>query len=144
MSRLAETLGGPVLAWEVKRATRRKLWRLLSIGYCAWLLIQAVSLFGAQFSASAVLPLKQYSGLEIYRNMYLLQMEFLDNYLAILLRFQLVLIIVIVPALTASCLGQEKERGTLFALFGTALTSQQILLGKLLGRLILIMPLVLT
>lgn len=35
-------------------------------------------------------------------------------------------------------------RGTLFALFGTQMTSRQILLGKLLGRLILILPLVLT
>jgi ABC-type transport system involved in multi-copper enzyme maturation permease subunit len=61
-----------------------------------------------------------------------------------LLQFQLVLIIAITPAFTASSLGQEKERGTLFALFGTQLTSRQILLGKLLGRLILIVPLVLT
>src|SRR5439155_4729499 len=71
-------------------------------------------------------------------------MEFLDGYLALLLQFQLMLVLAIVPALTASSLGQEKERGTLFALFGTQLTSRQILLGKLLGRLILIVPLILT
>src|SRR5205085_1149584 len=54
------------------------------------------------------------------------------------------LVLAIVPALTAGSLGQEKERGTLFALFGTELTSRQILLGKLLGRLMPILRLLLT
>jgi ABC-type transport system involved in multi-copper enzyme maturation permease subunit len=139
-----EALGGPVLAWELKRATRRKLWRWLPIGYCAWLVIQALALLGTVFSASRALRNAPQSPLELYRVIYALQFEFLDNYLLILLQFQLVLIIAIIPAFTASSLGQEKERGTLFALFGTELTSRQILLGKLLGRLIPIMPLVLT
>jgi ABC-2 family transporter protein len=82
--------------------------------------------------------------MELYRTMYAMQMEFLDNYVVLLLQIQLVLVIGIIPAFVASSLGQEKERGTLFALFGTELTSRQILLGKLLGRLIPIMPLVLT
>jgi ABC-2 family transporter protein len=144
MSWLTEALGGPVLAWEMKRATRRKLWRRIQVGYCAWLVIQAVALFGTVLSASRVPPNEPHSRLELYRTMYAQQMEFLDGYFVLLLRLQLVLIIAIIPAFTASCLGQEKERGTLFALFGTELTSQQILLGKLLGRLILIVPLVLT
>jgi ABC-type transport system involved in multi-copper enzyme maturation permease subunit len=143
MSWQIEALGGPVLAWEMKRATRRKLWRGLQIGYCAWLALQAAALF-AIFSTSWVLPDEPLSRLELHRTIHLQQIEFLDYYFALLLQFQLVLIITIIPAITASSLGQEKERGTLFALFGTALTSRQILLGKLLGRLILVMPLVLT
>ena len=41
MSWQSQALGGPVLAWEIKRATRPKLWRSVQIGYCAWLVIQA-------------------------------------------------------------------------------------------------------
>jgi ABC-type transport system involved in multi-copper enzyme maturation permease subunit len=143
MSWQPEALGGPVLAWEMKRATRRKLWRWLQIGYCAWLALQAVALFGI-FSTSWVVPQQPVSRLELYRTIRLQQIEFLDSYFVLLLQLQLVLVLALIPALTASSLGQEKERGTLFALFGTALTSRQILLGKLLGRLILLLPLVLT
>ena len=49
-----------------------------------------------------------------------------------MLQFQLVLIIAVVPALTASSLGQEKERGTLLSLLSTRLPRNQIIWGKLL------------
>lgn len=145
MSWECQALGGPVLAWELKRATRGKLWRCLQIGYVAWLMVQAVAFLGAvRSTAWEELPNEPYSRLELRGIIYAQQIEFLHGYMELLLQLQLVLVIAIIPALTASSLGKEKERGTLFALFGTELTSQQILLGKLLGRLILIMPLVLT
>jgi len=117
----------------MKRATRGKLLRCLQIGYCAWLVVQGVALLGA-VSAYRDLPDEPLSRLELYGAIYAQQIQFLDDYLDLLLRLQLVLVIAIVPAVTASSLGQEKERGTLFALFGTELTSRQIL----------ILPLVLT
>src|SRR5712691_6308821 len=120
MSWQSQALGGPVLAWELKRATRRKLWRRLQIGYWAWLVVQAVATFEAVLSAFRDLPNEQHSRLELYRTIYAQRIEFLDNYLDLLLQIQLVLVMAIVPAFTASSLGQEKERGTLFALFGTA------------------------
>jgi hypothetical protein len=132
---LAEALGGPVLAWETKQSTRRRFWKYLRIAYCAWLVVQAVTLFGTVLSSHRGLT---------YHVAHIQQIYFLDNYMKTLLEIQLALVIVLVPAVTASSLGQEKERGTLFALFGTDLTSRQILLGKLLGRLTLILPLVLT
>jgi ABC-type transport system involved in multi-copper enzyme maturation permease subunit len=144
MSWQLEALGGPVLAWEMKRATRRKLWRRLQIGYCASLVILALAVFGARFSASQVLPNEPHARLVLFRDLQAQQTEFLSRYFAILLHVQLVAVLAVVPALAAGCLGQEKERGTLFALFGTELTSRQILAGKLLGRLMLIMPLALT
>src|SRR5947207_14974229 len=82
--------------------------------------------------------------LEAYGNYYATLTRFLDNYADSLLWVQLGVIAALVPALTAGSLGQEKERGTLFALFGTELTSWQIILGKLLGRLALLIPLALT
>jgi ABC-type transport system involved in multi-copper enzyme maturation permease subunit len=118
----------------MKRATRPKLWRSLQIGYCAWLVVQAVAMFEAVLSAFLDLPNEPLSRLELYRTIRAQQIEFLNNYLNLLLQVQLVLVMAIIPAFTASSLGQEKERGTLFALFGTELTSRQILLGKLLGR----------
>jgi len=144
MSWQSQALGGPVLAWEIKRATRPKLWRSVQIGYCAWLVVQALAMFEAVLSAFADLPNEPHSRLQLQGIIRAQQVEFLNNYLDLLLQIQLVLVMAIIPAFTASSLGQEKERGTLFALFGTELTSRQILLGKLLGRLILIMPVVLT
>lgn len=86
MSWLTEALGGPVLAWEIKRATRRKLWRGLPIGYCAWLVFQAVVLFGAVLSANRDLPIGPQDRLELQRTMHAQQMEFLDYYLEVLLK----------------------------------------------------------
>jgi ABC-2 family transporter protein len=143
MSWQPQALGGPVLAWDLKRATRGKLWRFLQVGYCAWLPIQALPLLGA-FSTPEVLPDNPLSRRELYRMIYGEQIDFLDSYFVFLLQYQLVLVLALIPAITATCLGREKERGTLFALFGTELTSRQILLGKLLGRLIVILPPALT
>jgi hypothetical protein len=148
MGWLTEALGGPVLAWELKRATRLKLWRYLQVAYCAWLTCQALALLNVGLSASRILarqvPLQASSALDAYSVTRTYQIEFLNSYLDTLLQLQLLLVMAIVPVITASCLGQEKERGTLFELFGTALTSRQILVGKLLGRLILIVPMILT
>jgi ABC-type transport system involved in multi-copper enzyme maturation permease subunit len=44
-------------------------------------------------------------------------------------------IVLVTPAVTAGALGHEKERGTLLALFGTQLYSSEIVIGKMLGRL---------
>ena len=143
MSWPLEALGGPVLEWEVKRAARRKLWWLLLFGYWAWLVIQAGTLFRVVLSASPPQPHEQSSYLLIHRLINAQRMAFLDGYLDTLLEVQLVVVLALVPALIAGALGVEKERGTLFALLETQLTSGQILLGKLLGRLALLVPLLL-
>src|SRR6516165_8578352 len=129
MYRFAEALGGPVLAWEFKRAGRGYVRKFFALGYSAWLLLLGLGLWSATRSAFANAP-----GPEAQLIL------FLDSYVALILEFQLKLVMAITPAIMASCLGQEKERGTLFALFGTQLTSRQIVLGKLLGRLALLVP----
>src|SRR5437660_6214209 len=105
MSWQSQALGGPVLAWEMKRATRRKLWRGLQIGYCAWLVVQAVAMFLAVLSASWDLPNEPRSRLELYRTMYAQQIEFLDNYLDLLLQIQLVLVSAIFQEPSRTSLG---------------------------------------
>lgn len=124
-----EALGAPVLTWELTRATRRSLLGWLRGGYCVWLVLQFAALASA-FAAPYARVTRQ-----VYDAMLSQRAAFLDDYLATVLQYQLVLIAAITPAVTAGSLGQEKERGTLFALFGTELTARQILLGKLLGRL---------
>jgi hypothetical protein len=144
MYRLAEALGGPVLAWEVKRAEQGYLRRFFAIGYSVWLLLLAVVLLGSMRSALANQQDPADSNLSHLRAANAQLTLFLDSYVALLLQFQLKLVIAITPAIMASCLGKEKERGTLFALFGTQLTSRQIVLGKLLGRLVRFMPVLFT
>jgi ABC-type transport system involved in multi-copper enzyme maturation permease subunit len=144
MNRLVEALGGPVLAWEWKRAARGYLRRFFALAYSVWLLLLGVGLVIATRRAFANLPNPADSDLSYFRAIDAQVMLFLDSYVALLLEFQLKLVIAMTPAIMASCLGQEKERGTLFALFGTQLTSRQIVLGKLLGRLVLIVPLIFT
>lgn len=144
-----DALGGPVLAWGVRRTMRGYLLRGFQIAYCFWLLVQAVSYFGALRSASRnVDPWDPWMGLRTGPSLRREQedqiQQFFHDYRETLLKFQLVLIIAITPALTASSLGHEKERGTLLAIFCTQLTSWQILVGTLLGRLFLLLPLILT
>jgi ABC-type transport system involved in multi-copper enzyme maturation permease subunit len=114
------------------------------MAYCVWLVVQAVAILSNSPVLPDKLPGERHLRLQLYGELYYQQLQVLDDYLVLLLQYQLVLVIAIVPAITASSLGKEKERGTLFPLFGTFLTSRQILLGKLFGRLILLVPLVLT
>jgi ABC-type transport system involved in multi-copper enzyme maturation permease subunit len=157
MSRLVEALGGPVLAWECKQAVRGYWRKYFVLGYSAWLLLLAIGVMNATRRAFPTAPptrvivvrgavpvVSHLSHLDLSRDHHAQLMLFLDSYVALLLQFQLLLVIAITPAILASCLGQEKERGTLFALFGTQLSSRQIVLGKLLGRLALLVPVWLT
>ena len=149
MFRLFELLGGPVLAWELKRSGRGYVRRFFAFGYSAWLFVLVIGVLSATRMPDKPPPDPAVSYLEVDpADSYLADLHareahrtlFLDTYLALLLRFQLMLVIAMTPAIMASCLGQEKERGTLFALFGTELTSRQIVLGKLVGRLSLLVP----
>lgn len=53
---------------------------------------------------------------------------------AVVLQWQLILMVVVTPAVTAGALGHEKEGDTLLALFGTGLTSAQIVIEKFIAR----------
>lgn len=136
-------LGGPVLHWELVRAGRGRLVRLLCCGYLAWLLLQflyytagyAASVQGAQHGSS---PGGRPDPIEAL----FARADFAGGYVTLVHRQQLFLIILLTPALTAGALGHEKERNTLAALFGTQLKAREIVAGKLVGRLaVLLSPL---
>src|SRR5262249_13562656 len=107
MSWQPEALGGPVLAWEMKRVARGRGWRNFQIGYCAWLMIQALAFLHFAPTSSLVRVNGRYARMDAYRAVYAQQMEFLDNYLVLLLQYQLVLVLAVIPAITAISLGQE-------------------------------------
>jgi ABC-type Na+ efflux pump permease subunit len=54
------------------------------------------------------------------------------------LEWQLILLILVTPAVTAGALGHEKEQDTLVALLGTQLRSRDIVFDKLVARLLVI------
>src|SRR5437660_8620061 len=154
-----QALGGPVLAWEIVRGARRKWVRWLLVGYYTWLFLQAFLLFQA-FQPAYLKSLNNMNALErlvesrkmeytprhrweAFNDVFATVATFLGNYIDSLLWVQLGIVAALVPFLTAGSIGQEKERGTLFALFGTELKSRQIILGKLLGRLGLVLPIIL-
>jgi ABC-type transport system involved in multi-copper enzyme maturation permease subunit len=57
-----------------------------------------------------------------------------------LLRLQLIVLLILTPAVSCGTLSREKEHGTLQALFCTQLTASGIVLGKLLGRVMVLTP----
>jgi len=63
--------------------------------------------------------------------------------LSTFLEWQMLVIVLMTPAVTAGALGHEKERDTLIALFGTELRSYDIVIDKFLARLLIVLqPLV--
>jgi hypothetical protein len=64
--------------------------------------------------------------------------RFARHYLAFFLQQQLIVLLLLTPALACGTLSHEKERGTLQALFGTQLRAPAIVCGKFLGRVLLI------
>jgi ABC-type transport system involved in multi-copper enzyme maturation permease subunit len=135
------SLGGPVLHWELIRSTRRIWPYLLRYGYAIWLLLQFIVLIsGFAGSVRAAMSEEGYGGPG-----YTLPrsgetpgakfVRFAGDYVALFLQQQIVVLVLLTPAITAGAIGHEKERGTLQALFGTELQSVEIVLGKLLGRL---------
>jgi hypothetical protein len=82
----------------------------------------------------------QMSGTELERARYEARAAFCQSHLLLLMQQQLLLLLLLAPLLTAGALGHEKERGTLAALFATEMTAWQIVVGKLLGRLVRLLP----
>ena len=64
------------------------------------------------------------------------QARFAHSFANTLLLAQNVAVLVLVPAFLAGAVAEEKEKKTLPLLFTTALTDREIVLGKMLGRLL--------
>lgn len=141
-------LGGPILSLELLRAVSRWWPRLLRWVYTIWLLGQFVFIFqnlpsvedppqpnALWGSRAPVSPLAR------QREVVTARAEIAADYLSTLLLQQLILLGLLTPVLTAGAVSHEKEQDTLTALLGTQLGSWEIITGKLLGRLAILLNL---
>jgi ABC-type Na+ efflux pump permease subunit len=156
--RLYSLLGGPVSRQEYRRSTRGLLPFLLTCAYAIWLLLLSLGYMRHAANATAeqsakytnaVIPPPLRWRTDVDGQQYLTaeQLWFLKRlefqwalgkaaeYVSLLLHQQLALILFAIPLLTAGAIVREKEKDTLQALFGTDLSSAEIVVGKILGRL---------
>jgi ABC-type transport system involved in multi-copper enzyme maturation permease subunit len=132
------SLGGPVLHWELVRATRRFWPYLLRYGYLCWLLIQFALLlagFAARLRTEEAQPFTTPQPPHVEETPGEKFVSFSQEYVSLFLYQQLAFLVLVTPAVVAGALGHEKERGTLEGLFGTELRPAEIVFGKLIGRL---------
>jgi ABC-type transport system involved in multi-copper enzyme maturation permease subunit len=134
----------PILHRELTRAARRPWLYVLRYGFAAFLIFQLLTLLPTShptpnlsyYPWSPVLDAP--TVLDIRRADLMAWTAFWGRHVLLLLQELLILILLITPAATAGALGHEKDRGTLLALFGTQLHAWEIVIGKLLGRLALV------
>src|SRR5262245_23772397 len=106
-----------VFTLEMLRADRRPRYRIAARAYAAWLLIQFASLYLDYVARSDVLS----------------PVVFVDTYVLLFFRQQLLLILLGVPVFVAGTIAEEKSRGTLQDWLTTDLSSASIVIGKLLA-----------
>jgi ABC-type transport system involved in multi-copper enzyme maturation permease subunit len=106
-----------VFSLEMLRADRRPRYRIAAKGYAAWLLLQFATLYIDYFANSHLRS----------------PVEFVDTYVLLLFRQQLLLILLGVPVFVAGAITEEKSRGTLQDLLTTDLSSASIVIGKILA-----------
>jgi hypothetical protein len=144
MWQLTHPLGGPVLSWELLRAERRRVSRVLRYAYLTWLLLQFLIVLTPSGLPQSLDEVEQFlepigeGATPPPRRDEAFTPERATGYVSLLLYQQLVVLVLLTPALTAGAFGYEKERDTLTALFGTDLTARAIVTGKLLARLVLL------
>lgn len=123
---------GPLLVYDLARLARRGRTTLLRSLYAslvlAWLCALALARFpdvplSAFFTESPVLPLDEWA-------------EFARKFVVSLLALQAAAVMVFTPPYLGGALTEEKERHTLDLLFTTDLHDRELVLGKLLGRML--------
>jgi len=128
-------LGGPVLAWEMHRGNQLWTVRILTICFLTFCLLHffftASAYFAEQDYKLAQHSVKKHEQLQIRNE---IRLSFATRYLSRFFPLQMLILLLATPALSASALGQEKEKDTLTALFCTELADHEIVRGKFLGR----------
>jgi ABC-type transport system involved in multi-copper enzyme maturation permease subunit len=130
---------GPVFWYDLIRVARRQrlaLWRAL---YASALLVALYLLYATTFPQAGLL-----SGTEVGRNQLGELAAFATYFFAVFAALQFAAVVILTPALTAGALAEERSHNTLVFLLTTHLTNREIVLGKLVTRLLLVGLLVLT
>jgi ABC-type transport system involved in multi-copper enzyme maturation permease subunit len=129
--------GGPVLAWELRRLGRlRWPWFLyfFFLAFCVAQLFVLYSRFATRLEAQKQAG-RQFPGMSRTDADIQAKLDFASRHVGRFFPQQLLFLLFITPAVTASALGHEKEKDTLTALFTTELADKEIVVGKVLGRL---------
>lgn len=138
--------GGPVLAWELARGLKRREATILGFLFLALCLIHfslsaynldrqlEAHIAAKELQTSSFSPGTTYKWRDRVEFMNQGKIDFASRYLGRFFPLQLLVLLLITPAVSAGALGQEKEKDTLTALFGTELHDYEIVRGKVLGR----------
>ena len=125
---------GPLFWYELLRLPRRRqmhLWRML---YAGSLLLGLVAVYLRTYRGMRPLDALIRPGpLDLAGNA-----AFAESFLMVFLALQQIAVIVLTPLYTAGSIAEEKERRTFDFLLSSPLPHSQILLGKLLSRLIFV------
>jgi len=130
-------VAGNVLYMELLLASRRSkqfIWRYL---YAGWLVLE----FGYLYSSYWITVVLAQANLGPGSPFIATgdeTMEFAGQFIVMFMWQQLVLIMLATPAMSAGAITDEKERGTLQYLLSAGLTSTEIILGKLMARLVMV------
>jgi ABC-type transport system involved in multi-copper enzyme maturation permease subunit len=127
----ANALVGPLFFWDVVRLARRGRGTALRFLYGSSLLAALAFVYHYHFPRHDLLRLSGDDDWVSLKD----QASFAHSFANTLLLAQNVAVLVLVPAYLAGAVAEEKEKKTLDLLFTTALTDREIVLGKLLGRL---------
>jgi ABC-type transport system involved in multi-copper enzyme maturation permease subunit len=136
-------LGGPILEWELRRATRLPWVLAIRCIFGVWLAVQAFFLVAILMGEMHRIDHSRVRQLDVMlMNAPTTQGEaaqrFAEGYLTTLAFQQLVILMLATPLITAGALGVEKEKGTLGLLLSTDLRASEIIIGKLLARLLIL------
>ena len=146
--------GGPVLAWELARGSKRGEATYLGFAFLVLCLLHfGLTAFNLDkrleenISAREAVNQRLYPGMTTaWRDrvdaMNQGKIDFAARYLGRFFPLQLLVLLLVTPALSAGALGQEKEKDTLTALFGTELHDYEIVRGKIIGRYLQLLRLI--
>ncbi len=125
-------LVGPLYVYDLARLARRGRTTLLRCTYAALLLVWLCVLVSDRFPGLLhTVFLDQSPALSISE-----WAAFARSYVLVLLAVQAAAVMVLTPVYLAGAFAEEKERRTLALLFTTDLRDRELVLGKLLGRLL--------
>jgi ABC-type transport system involved in multi-copper enzyme maturation permease subunit len=124
-------LVGPLFFYDLVRLARRGRGTALRFVYGAALLLALGFIYNRHFPGTDLLSLSGTGQWVSLRE----QAAFAQAFATTLLLAQNVAVLVLTPAYLAGAVAEEKEKKTLPLLFTTALTSREIIVGKMLGRL---------
>src|SRR5262249_3938132 len=123
---------GPLFWYELRRSARRGRESWMRCIYGSFLLVGLFLVYANSLAGHGYNPWEIFEGASLPRSE---MPDFANSCFVALMTSQLIAVVLLTPAYTAGAIAEEKERQTLELLLTTALTDEEIVLGKLLARL---------